>query len=71
MTPKLNDDSTAASKLSQPKPELGAIAASPTRREYFTAARPEYFCDRPRNTAGVNAMTDYILLPNLSNVQQV
>jgi hypothetical protein len=71
MTDKLDGDRTAATELSQPKPEPGAIAASPTRREYFTAARPEYFCDRPRNTAGVNTMTDNILQPNLSDVQQV
>jgi hypothetical protein len=68
MTHKLNDDRPAASNLSLPQPELGAIAASPTRRGSLTAARPEYFCDRPPNTDGVNAMTHNILQPNLCNV---
>jgi hypothetical protein len=70
MTQNLDDDRSVATKLSQPKPELGAIAISLTRRGFSTAARPEYLCDRPRNTNGVNAMTDDISQPNLSNVQQ-
>jgi hypothetical protein len=68
MTHKLDDDRTAASKLSRPKPELGAIAASPTRRGSLPEASSEYLLDRPRNIDGVNTMTDNILLPNLSNV---
>jgi hypothetical protein len=68
MTHKLNDDRPEASNLSLPQPEFGAIAASPTRRGSLTAASPEYFCDRPPNTDGVNAMTNNILQPNLCNV---
>jgi hypothetical protein len=70
MTDKLDDDRTVASELSRPKPDLGAIATSPTRRGFSTEARPEYLCDRPRNIDGVNAMTDNLLQPNLCNVQQ-
>jgi hypothetical protein len=39
MTHKLNDDRSAASNLSLPKPELGAIAPFPTNPSF-------YFCRR-------------------------
>jgi hypothetical protein len=71
MTGKLADDRAVATELFPPKPQLGAIAASPTRRGSFTEARSEYFRDRPQNLDGVNAMTHNILPPNLCNVQHV
>jgi hypothetical protein len=71
MTHKLDGDRSVAIELSQPKPDDGAIVASPTRRGSLAVARPKSLRDRPRNIDGVNTMTDNILQPNLCNVQQV